>query len=199
MGCQQHARTKCTPRWVQWRLVSRILTVLPGNNCGTSKQPGANATAAFAAWTKAGWPASKLFLGLPLYGYVSRSTKTTLSGSFVDPSSVKLVAEEEVEVEGEQPSAVRNASGQVVLAEDEGALPLNGAHPRAATTTGVHAPRAGDLVVTAAAADDTVHAQATLSSWIGQQIPFNRIVQAGALKKQADGSYAAAGGFKRGV
>ena len=178
--------------------MSLILTVLPGNNCGTSKQPGANATAAFAAWTKAGWPASKLFLGLPLYGYVSRSTKTTLSGSFVDSSSVKLVAEEEVEVDGEQPSAVRNASGQVVLAEDEGAVSLNGAHPRAPTTTGVHALRAGDLVV-AAAADDTVHAQATLSSWIGQQIPFNRIVQAGALKKQADGSYAGAGGFKRGV
>lgn len=32
-------------------------------------------------------PASKMLLGLPLYGYVSQSTKTALTGSFVPPAS----------------------------------------------------------------------------------------------------------------
>lgn len=36
---------------------------------------------AFKQWTKAGFPASKLLLGLALYGYVSKSTATKLSGS----------------------------------------------------------------------------------------------------------------------
>ncbi|KXN90766.1 Chitinase A1 [Leucoagaricus sp. SymC.cos] len=53
------------------------------NRCGTSTQPDANARAAFVQWTKAGMPASKLLLGLPLYGYVSRSSANKLSGSFV--------------------------------------------------------------------------------------------------------------------
>ncbi|KAJ3573232.1 hypothetical protein NP233_g2569 [Leucocoprinus birnbaumii] len=52
------------------------------NRCGTSKQPEANARAAYAQWTKAGMPASRLLLGLPLYGYVSRSNAKKLSGSF---------------------------------------------------------------------------------------------------------------------
>jgi hypothetical protein len=50
------------------------------NVCGTSSQPTATAEAAFKQWTAAGFPAAKLLLGLPLYGYVSRSSKTSLSG-----------------------------------------------------------------------------------------------------------------------
>ncbi|KIJ51369.1 glycoside hydrolase family 18 protein [Sphaerobolus stellatus SS14] len=56
--------------------------------CHKSKQPQANAAAALAQWTAAGFPTNKLLLGLPLYGYVSRSTKTALS-DFMD-SSVAL-------------------------------------------------------------------------------------------------------------
>ncbi|KAF9443605.1 glycoside hydrolase family 18 protein [Macrolepiota fuliginosa MF-IS2] len=52
------------------------------NGCGTSSQPDSTAKAAFAQWTKAGMPASKLLLGMPLYGYVSRSSANKLSGSF---------------------------------------------------------------------------------------------------------------------
>ncbi|EJD51005.1 glycoside hydrolase [Auricularia subglabra TFB-10046 SS5] len=59
-----------------------------GNLCGNSRQPQASAQAAFAQWTKAGFPASKLLLGLPLYGYVSKSTKTGLTG-FAAPSSAE--------------------------------------------------------------------------------------------------------------
>lgn len=58
-----------------------------GNLCGTSSQPRASAHAALAQWTKAGMPASKLLLGLALYGYVSKSTAKKLSGSLMpDPS-----------------------------------------------------------------------------------------------------------------
>ncbi|RXW17813.1 hypothetical protein EST38_g8035 [Candolleomyces aberdarensis] len=54
-----------------------------GDLCHTSSQPEANAKAAYAQWTKAGMPASKLLLGLATYGYVSRSRNTKLSGSSV--------------------------------------------------------------------------------------------------------------------
>ncbi|THU97586.1 glycoside hydrolase family 18 protein [Dendrothele bispora CBS 962.96] len=58
-----------------------------GDLCGTSSQPTASARAALKQWTDAGCPANKLLLGLPLYGYVSNSTRTTLTGNFVDPTS----------------------------------------------------------------------------------------------------------------
>ncbi|KAJ7125146.1 glycoside hydrolase family 18 protein [Mycena epipterygia] len=59
-----------------------------GNLCGTSSLPQYSAEAAFAQWTAAGFPASKLLLGLPLYGYVLDSTKTVLTGSFTSPDSI---------------------------------------------------------------------------------------------------------------
>ncbi|KAG5645132.1 hypothetical protein DXG03_006849 [Asterophora parasitica] len=59
-----------------------------GNLCGTSKLPQASAQAAFAQWTRAGFPPSKLMLGLALYGYVSKSTAKRLSSSVMPDSSV---------------------------------------------------------------------------------------------------------------
>lgn len=52
---------------------------VPGPNaplsdyCHNSTQPEANAVAGFDAWTSAGFPANKLVLGLPSYGYVYTS------------------------------------------------------------------------------------------------------------------------------
>ncbi|KAH7090884.1 glycoside hydrolase [Auriculariales sp. MPI-PUGE-AT-0066] len=155
-----------------------------GNNCGTSKQPNANAQAAFSNWTKAGFPASKLFLGLPLYGYVSRSTKTTLSGSRVS-APVLLPGDQPEPVDAtpgptdDPVQPIADASGKVLKAEDDQALFLDGAHPRSDSNA-------------------TVRADASLSVWIGQQIPFAKLVSAGVIKRQSDGSYVGAGGFKRG-
>ncbi|TFL02994.1 glycoside hydrolase family 18 protein [Pterulicium gracile] len=53
-----------------------------GDLCGTSRLPHHSAAGSLKAWTAAGFPASKLLLGLALYGYVSKSTKTVLTGSF---------------------------------------------------------------------------------------------------------------------
>lgn len=66
----------------------RLMRVHTGDFCRTSTQPYANAQAALAQWTKAGMPASKLLLGLALYGYVSKSSDKKLSGSFA-PMSFK--------------------------------------------------------------------------------------------------------------
>jgi chitinase len=48
------------------------------DSCGNSTQPDASAVGSFNAWTKAKFPASKLVLGLPSYGYISSSTAKRL-------------------------------------------------------------------------------------------------------------------------
>lgn len=66
----------------------------PGNLCGSSTQSKASAQAALKQWTAAGFPASKLLLGLPLYGYVSKSTKTVLNG-MMQPSPDMVILHSE--------------------------------------------------------------------------------------------------------
>ncbi|CAK5281690.1 unnamed protein product [Mycena citricolor] len=56
-----------------------------GDLCNGSSQPEFTAQAAFKQWTTAKFPASKLMLGVPLYGYVYNSSRTMLEG-FVDPA-----------------------------------------------------------------------------------------------------------------
>ncbi|KAI0375555.1 glycoside hydrolase [Pilatotrama ljubarskyi] len=46
--------------------------------CGNSTQENASALAALQTWTAAGFPASKLVLGVPSYGYISRSSASLL-------------------------------------------------------------------------------------------------------------------------
>lgn len=70
----------------------RELITMQGDGCGTSHQPTATAEAALKQWTRAGMPASKLLLGLPLYGYVSKSTDKKLSGSFAPPGQTLTIA-----------------------------------------------------------------------------------------------------------
>lgn len=154
-----------------------------GNLCGTSKQPQASAMAALAQWKKAGFPASKQLLGLPLYGYVSKSTKQVLTGSLMPSSDMMLLVktEEETKVHG----------------TEHGTHFLNGAHVRTKlppTTEEVVNPQRvtneGDKGATT---------QATLTNWWGQQIPFKEIVKAGALVKKSDGTYGEGGGFTMGA
>lgn len=48
------------------------------NLCGNSTQPIASAAGGVKAWTSAGMPRSKIVLGLPMYGYINTSSKTSL-------------------------------------------------------------------------------------------------------------------------
>ncbi|TFK56000.1 glycoside hydrolase family 18 protein [Heliocybe sulcata] len=48
------------------------------NACGNSTQPDANANSAIAAWAAAGMPTNKIVLGVPSYGYISKSSATKL-------------------------------------------------------------------------------------------------------------------------
>ncbi|KAJ7741500.1 glycoside hydrolase [Mycena olivaceomarginata] len=140
-----------------------------GNLCGTSSQPQYTAEAAFSQWTAAKFPASKLLLGLPLYGYVLNSTKTVLSADFTSPDTITK--------NGNRQGAVSVSSG-----------PIRGGNKRPA-----HIPASKPQVRPGSEA-----AQANLQSWWGQQIPFSSIVSSGALVKQADGTYGEGGGFTMG-
>ncbi|OCF77373.1 hypothetical protein I204_01361 [Kwoniella mangroviensis CBS 8886] len=46
--------------------------------CGNSTQPLANAYAAVSSWTGAGMPANQITLGVPAYGYLQKSTSSSL-------------------------------------------------------------------------------------------------------------------------
>jgi len=153
-----------------------------GNLCGTSRQPQASAQAALQQWTAAGFPASKLLLGLPLYGYVSQSTATTLTGIALPPAGFDLEAYKErvmgLPVRKQVfacPLPGKQADGEPVF--------LNGKHERSKVknaATGVSTKAEGDL-----------------SSYFGQQIAFNQIVALGALQKSGS-VYVQANGFTEG-
>ncbi|KAJ6515764.1 glycoside hydrolase [Mycena sanguinolenta] len=61
--------------------------------CHNSTQPDASAAAAIQAWTTAGFPASQLVLGVPAYGYVSKSTATRLRTRQGQGPSIKLASD----------------------------------------------------------------------------------------------------------
>ncbi|KAI0694388.1 glycoside hydrolase family 18 protein [Cerioporus squamosus] len=153
-----------------------------GNLCGNSSLPQYSAQAALSQWTKAGFPASKLVLGLPLYGYVSQSTKTTLQQIARPPAGFDVKAYKE-QVLGLPERGLSCPMPQVVEdgAEGEEGEPnaLKGAHERTKEAPKeVKAQAAGDL-----------------SSYFGQQIPFNQIVALGAIKKTSSGTYEGANGY----
>ncbi|KAG6827754.1 hypothetical protein H0H92_010576 [Tricholoma furcatifolium] len=155
-----------------------------GDLCGTSKQPQANAEAALKQWTAAGFPASKLLLGLPLYGYVSQSSKTVLTGSSL-PTTDMLLLDKRMPLSSSKhlTFGLENPSEETLGIEQpldhDGMYFLNGTHSVRS--------RLGDFKA------DAIN----LSSWWGQQIPFNALVKAGALVKQSDGSYDQGGGFTK--
>lgn len=169
-----------------------------GNLCGTAAQPQASAQAAVAQWTAAGFPKSKLLLGLPLYGYVSQSSRTVLAGAFA-PAGMKpnenaqrlLAVQEEGAPEGEPVGDEEThsfgeahdrtfAKKKALAARDgapgEDAPPQDGAEP-APEQKAV----AGDL-----------------SGYWGQQIAFNQIIGLGAIQKSGS-VYVQANGYTQGA
>ena len=131
-------------------------------------------------------------LGLPLYGYVSQSTKTTLHEIALPQPGFDVRAYKE-QVLGLPdrglacPLPRARTADQADQKEGEGPNALRGAHPRVKDGVkkgGVRAEADGDL-----------------SAYLGQQIPFNQLVALGALQKNSDGTYTAdsANGYTMGA
>ncbi|KII95055.1 glycoside hydrolase family 18 protein [Plicaturopsis crispa FD-325 SS-3] len=111
-------------------------STMPGPNaplsdgCGNSTQPGSNAVSAYGAWTNAGFPANKLVLGVPSYGYVSKSKATGLR----QRSSHHQLARRAVHVANDDGSMtdgqvqVRSLISQGALIRTGGPQQFGGAH-----------------------------------------------------------------------
>ncbi|KAJ7072790.1 glycoside hydrolase family 18 protein [Mycena amicta] len=168
------------------------------NACGNSSQPAYTAQAAFKQWTAAKFPASKLLLGLPLYGYVYRSTKKTLA-QFVTPEE-DAVEDAQSDPPAEEPiGPIRGGNRRILIPADpeqpepetevvevetpeDAVLPLGLLEPQVEAET-------------IDSEDMTIEATANLSKWWGQAIPFNSLLASGALVKNSDGSYGAGSGY----
>lgn len=61
------------------------------DGCGNSTQPSASADAGVRTWTVAGFPAGKLVLGLPAYGYISKSRSFLLHGRNGEDAAVDSI------------------------------------------------------------------------------------------------------------
>ncbi|THV08424.1 glycoside hydrolase family 18 protein [Dendrothele bispora CBS 962.96] len=57
------------------------------DGCKNSTQQDANAVGAYNAWTRAGFPANKIVLGIPSYGYIHRSTSNKNTSSMTPAQS----------------------------------------------------------------------------------------------------------------
>ncbi|KAL1702144.1 glycoside hydrolase superfamily [Schizophyllum commune] len=155
-----------------------------GNLCGTSSHPEASAQAAVKQWTGAGFPASKLMLGVPYYGYVSQSSDTSLTGSFAPNKHAVTNAE------------VTNGAQEVLgEASTDGSLYAPHPHAKASPANSDESKKQAGNGATKEAAKQPVTAKADLSSYWGQQVAFSTLVSAGALTKKSDGNYGEAGGF----
>ncbi|KAJ7188716.1 glycoside hydrolase family 18 protein [Mycena filopes] len=170
-----------------------------GNLCGNSSQPAYSAQAAFKQWTAAKFPASKLLLGLPLYGYVFNSSKTTLA-SFALPEAAEG-AESSEENDAEAEAAEADAVSVAATANT-----IRGANKASANVDppaleSFLDPLSGSLVssedLELTDGPDVAANAANLSKWWGQSIPFNSLLASGALVKHADGTYGAGTGYKR--
>ncbi|KAJ3796868.1 glycoside hydrolase [Lentinula aff. detonsa] len=178
-----------------------------GNLCGTSSLPQYSAQAALSQWSAAGFPASKMLLGLPLYGYVSDSTKTALTGSLVDPSLEEARMSEPNGTSGAKPGThARNpktfpvkkpAGGQGGESKAHGDV-ANGKGKKSTTSQSGVGNGTRKETNGSSKPEHSTAATANLQSWYGQQIPFSSIVASGALVKNADGTYGGGAGFTEG-
>ncbi|KAI0677694.1 glycoside hydrolase family 18 protein [Trametes maxima] len=167
-----------------------------GNLCGNSQLPQYSAQAALSQWTQAGFPASKLVLGLPLYGYVSQSTKTTLQhiarpppGFKVEEYKEKVLGLPERGLACPLPQLREENEEQDGEGQESNKLGLSGNHERA---------KGGAKTGAGKSEDVRANAAGDLSSYFGQQIPFNQITALGALTKTSSGTYVSANGYTEG-
>lgn len=153
-----------------------------GDLCNTSSQPHYNAEAAISQWTGAGFPAGQLLLGVPFYGYVSDSTKTSLTDGALQHTSGAAVlglAGKSAEAAG-MPADLDEGSAA-------GLAPLEGAHPV------TQQPPAQGLVPLAGG-------NGNLSAYWGTEITFSGLIAEGALQETSTpGTFIAVNGYTYGL
>lgn len=202
----------------------RVASETPGPNapfynaCQNSTQPLANAVAAYTSWTAAGFPASQMVLGIPSYGYLSKSDATelrtrTLSRLFGRSRNVAA-------------SASKNSSSSSV--PDSSSAPSPSSTPGSSSTPSSSAPTSSSTQDFSSAYDSSYMSSSIPSSSVsadtpspssngtstqGQanitvtssdpQIQFRDLVRQGALvfsnssSNSTNGTFIAAGGYTR--
>ncbi|KAI0322472.1 glycoside hydrolase superfamily [Amylostereum chailletii] len=176
------------------------------NACHNSTQPDASAEAAIGAWTSAGFPANKLVLGLPAYGYVSRSTATHLrqrdfpptffpamaSNSSVQTSSAASSSSAPTTASFSSSSAIATMASSTLAPSPSTSSPSPSQTPFPSNGTGAFP-----------GSNTTFHEAPTkqavnLTTTDGPQIQFRDLVRQGALcASQGGKGYVGCGGFVR--
>jgi chitinase len=183
------------------------------NDCDKSEQPEANAVAAVKSWTKANFPAEKLLLGVPFYGYVSQSSKTTLTERDRAYEALSLKGEwerrgKEARKRREGLAGVRNEKRDLVVIQSDSTginstgwifnlsdtsniamsqskaspnitLPSNSTGNAASITASITASNSTSSSTNSSLAVSS--SSSSLSSYLGGQIDFNQLVEAGVL------------------
>ena len=161
-----------------------------GNICGNSTRPQDSAEAAVQQWTAAGFPASQLMLGVPFYGYVSQSTKTTLSDGPLEPANdareLDAYRREVLSLEGKSYAVAEVAEDVRARDTPEGLVPLKGAHPLTQQP-----PAQGPQFAPLANGD--------LSAYWGGEIAFSDLIAQGALQETSSGTFVAVNGYTYGT
>lgn len=179
-------------------------SALPGPNaplgdlCGTSSHPESSAQAALKQWTAAGFPPDQLMLGLPLYGYVSQSTKTSLQERDTSAVDRKLqqpldaYREHVLSLAGKQYAVSgtlhdlgkQRGSGLYDANDDSQAFFANGMR------SGQLDPAANETEEYARGSDP-----GDLGAFAGQQIAFSDLIANGALAEEG-GNFTAINGYQ---
>lgn len=168
------------------------------DGCHSSAQPQATAEAAIRQWTAAKWPKDKILLGLPLYGYVSHSSKTTLVGQTgATNRETALTLADAVSAAGQQEVNGGQAGNFLNYAHDRADQRLYAIATVNDTETmlsahadvGINKSRAALAVATGSG---------DLSSRYNQQIAFNDLLKLGVLVKSGT-DYVATNGYTRGA
>ena len=156
-----------------------------GNICGNATRAQYSAEAAVKQWTAAGFPAGQLMLGVPFYGYVSQSTKTTLSDGPLE-SAADAYRREVLALEGKSYAVSELTEDLRERDNPEGLVPLDGAHPLTQQP-----PPEGEQFAPLANGD--------LSSYWGGEIAFSGLISQGVLQESSSGTFVAANGYTYGT
>ncbi|KAH9833837.1 glycoside hydrolase family 18 protein [Rhodofomes roseus] len=168
-----------------------------GDLCGTSTHKQSSAQAGLKQWTDANFPANQLMLGLPLYGYVSKSSKTELQERDVnsdgsDKGKGSSYLARVLALGGKQYAVSDDVrDGNSVKSERE--YSSGDDDLQAVFVNGV---RAGQLDPSANQTAELARSSGSgdLGQYMGQQIAFGDIVALGALQ-YSGGKFTAANGY----